>query len=299
MGKRIVVIDVGGTNLRIASIRDGRLEAIRSFPSIAPLPPPQGFRFLEERIRELAGEDLEAVVLGFPGLISKNGRLHHSPNLRGYEGLELHKGLLGLDVPIFVENDANLYALGEGFKGAARGRKNFCCLTLGTGVGSGVIIGGKLLKGSEGVGAEIGHMTIKFDGAPCSCGSRGCLEAYCSGSAILRMAREEGLAVGTAKEVADLAMQGEAAALRVFERMGEYLGAGLANIVNIFNPEVIVIGGKVADAFSLFIGKALEVMSRMAFSFAREGVKVLKASLGDEAALWGGLALVEAQHEDQ
>ncbi|HEX16450.1 MAG TPA: ROK family protein, partial [Deltaproteobacteria bacterium] len=174
-----------------------------------------------------------------------------------------------------------------------------CCLTLGTGVGGGVVIEGKLLKGARGVASELGHMVVDEDGMECYCGSRGCLEAYASGSAILRMAQEKGFAVSSAKEVARLAFEGDDEAKGIFEEMGRYLGVGLANIVNIFNPEVIVIGGKVADAWPLFGPRALEEMKKRAFPYSAEGVQVTKALLGDEAALWGGVALMKQRDADR
>jgi len=297
MGERVLVTDIGGTNMRIASLKDGEIEALLFCHSIGDLPPREGIEFLKNKIFQFAcGEKVEAVVMGFPGLVDYKGRLQHSPNLKAYEGINLKEAFFGLGFKVFFENDANLYALGEGFKGGAKGAKNYCCLTLGTGVGSGVVIDGRLLKGSRGVASEIGHMTVKLDGAPCSCGSKGCLEAYCSGTAILRMARERGLNVESAQEVARLAEMGSEEALSVFEEMGKYLGAGLANMVNIFNPEVILIGGKVSEAFPFFIDKALETMSEMAFPYPVRNVIVKKATLGDMAALWGGWALVMGSH---
>ncbi len=297
MGKRVLVTDIGGTNIRIASLKDGEMEALLFCHSIGDLPPREGIEFLKNKIFRFACDgNVEAVVMGFPGLVDYKGTLHHAPNLKAYEGINLKEAFFGLGFKVFFENDANLYALGEGFKGGAKGAKNYCCLTLGTGVGSGVVIDGRLLKGSRGVASEIGHMTIKLDGAPCSCGSKGCLEAYCSGTAILKMARERGLNVESAQEVACLAEMGSEEALSVFEEMGKYLGAGLANIVNIFNPEVILIGGKVSQAFPFFIDKALETMSEMAFSYPVRNVIVKKATLGDMAALWGGWALVMGDH---
>lgn len=297
MPRRVAVADVGGTNLRVAFFRDGNLERIRFSPSIASLVPEEGIRRMKEVIRETAQGPLDHLVIGFPGLIEGEGRLYHSPNLKAYEGIDLGEAFSDLGIPVLLENDANLYALGEGYRGSARGLRDFCCLTLGTGVGSGVVIDGKLLKGHRGFASEIGHMTIDLDGAPCTCGSRGCLEAYCSGTGLVRLAREIGLEVSSAKELYELAEGGSLPALEVFAEMGRYLGVGLANIANIFNPEAIILGGKVAEAFPFFIERALETMACFAFPAMASSVRVLKASLGDEAALWGGLALLDSGHE--
>ncbi len=295
----LVVVDLGGTNLRVAALRGEEMIALKEMPSIAALPPEEGLGILRGYIRDMAGGEAEGVVLGFPGVITREGVLLHSPHLKSYEGVDLVGGLKEIGVRVLVENDANLYTLGEGFRGAAKGRRHFCCLTLGTGVGGGVVIEGKLLKGARGVASELGHMVVDEDGMECYCGSRGCLEAYASGSAILRMAQEKGLAVSSAKEVARLASEGDDEAKGIFEEMGRYLGVGLANIVNIFNPEVIVIGGKVADAWPLFGPTALEEMKRRAFPYSAEGVQVTKALLGDEAALWGGVALMKQRDADR
>lgn len=292
MQRPIVVLDLGGTNLRLAFFNRGELVELREYPSIAPMSPEEGIKKLKEWIRGFEGE-IGTLVLGFPGLIARDGTLRHSPNLKAYEGVNLKESFSDIGVPVFVENDANLYALGEGYKGAAQGKRNFCCLTLGTGVGSGVVVEGKLLKGHKGVASEIGHMSVEAFGVPCTCGSRGCLEAYCSGRAILRMARDKGLEAKDAEEVAELARMGYAAAKEVFATMGTYLGIGLSNIANIFNPELIVIGGKVSRSYDLFVPHALEVLRERAFGFVTEDLTLAPSPLGDLAALWGGVALVE------
>lgn len=292
MQEPIVVLDLGGTNLRLALFKTGELLELKEYPSIASLPPREGVMALKNWIKGFK-DGVGALVLGFPGLIARDGTLMHSPNLKSYEGVNLRESFSDIGVPVFVENDANLYALGEGYKGTAQGKENFCCLTLGTGVGSGVVVEGKLLKGHRGVASEIGHMSVDAFGEPCACGSRGCLEAYCSGKAILRMARDKGLQVKDAEEVAELAKRGSLVAKEVFETMGTYLGIGLSNIANIFNPELIVIGGKVSRSYELFVPRAIEVLKERAFGFVSDGLTVAPSLLGDLAALWGGVALVE------
>lgn len=292
MQEPIVVLDLGGTNLRLALFETGELLELKEYPSIASMNPQEGIRVLKDWIKAFK-DKVGALVLGFPGLIARDGTLMHSPNLKSYEGVNLRESFSEMGVPVFVENDANLYALGEGYKGIAQGKENFCCLTLGTGVGSGVVVEGRLLKGHKGVASEIGHMSVESNGVPCACGSRGCLEAYCSGKAILRMARDKGLEAKDAEEVAELAKRGSVVAKEVFEVMGAYLGIGLSNIANIFNPEMIVIGGKVSRSYDLFVPRALEVLKERAFRFVAEDLTVAPSLLGDLAALWGGVALVE------
>lgn len=298
-----VVLDLGGTNLRAAGCwlgeDDGFFSRITT-RSISHLPREEGMRFLKE---EVIGKILErgrgeggrakGAVLGVPGWITPEGELAFSPHLPQLKGVNLI-GEMDFDgLPVMIENDANLYALGEGRRGAAQGAKTYCALTLGTGLGGGIVMEGRLLKGAFGSANEVGHMVVEAEGVPCWCGSRGCLEAYASGSAIKRMAEERGLKVHSSEEVFRAAQNGDQGAREVFAEMGKYLGVGMANLVNLFSPEVIVIGGKVAGAWDFFIPHALEEMRKRAFHYPAGRVKVKRASLGDDAALWGGVSLLE------
>jgi glucokinase len=202
-----------------------------------------------------------------------------------------------------VDNDANLAALAEQRVGAARGARNVVLLTLGTGIGSGIVLDGHVFRGTSGAAAEIGHMTIDHHGPPCqgTCPGRGCLEVMASGTAIGREGtdagrREPESALGravaqrgvvTGEEVAALALEGDAPACSVMAAIGRNLGAGIASIVNIFEPEVVVIGGGAAAAGDLLLDPAREVVAQRALRPSRDHVLIVPAALGEEAGMVG------------
>jgi glucokinase len=208
-----------------------------------------------------------------------------------------------LGLPVYLDNDANLAALAEQRVGAARGASNVVMLTLGTGIGSGIVLDGRVYRGSTGAGGEIGHMTIDEHGPPCqgTCPGRGCLEVMASGTAIGREGtdagrREPESALGravaqrglvTGEEVAALAVAGDEAACSVMAAIGRSLGAGLASVVNIFEPEVIVIGGGASTAGDLLLDPAREVVAQRALRPSRDRVRIVPAALGEEAGMVG------------
>jgi glucokinase len=226
-----------------------------------------------------------------------------APNVASLDGFCLTAALKReLNLPAIIENDANAAAAGEMWQGAARGRRTIVCVTLGTGVGGGIILDGKLWRGVNDSAAEIGHMCVDpFGGVACLCGSRGCLEVYASATAIVRMAREarprypdsllrpsENL---TAEEIYGAGMKGDELALEVFRRMGVYLGVGLANLINILNPEMIVIGGGVVSAWELFEKHMHREIAERAFPVPAREVKVVPGECGDDAGLLGAAHL--------
>jgi len=197
-----------------------------------------------------------------------------------------------------IENDANAAAVGEMWRGAAQGLCTIVCFTLGTGVGSGVILNGELWRGIDGTGGEIGHMTIEpFGGARCNCGNTGCLEVYASATGVVRIARDalaqdsnsnlNSAAELTAHLIAQAAHDGDDLALNVFRRMGTYLGVASANLVNIFNPEVIIFGGGVSAAFDLFAAQVREEINNRSFPVPAHRCRIAKAACGDNAGLLG------------
>jgi glucokinase len=233
----------------------------------------------------------------------KQGIVVKAPNLACLDGFRLTAALTSeLNLPAILENDANAAAVGEMWQGAAHGRRAIVCVTLGTGVGGGIILDGKLWRGVNDSAAEIGHMCVDpFGGVACLCGSRGCLEVYASATAIVRMAREarprypdsvlhpgENL---TAEEIYGAGMKGDELALEVFRRMGVYLGVGLANLINILNPEMIVIGGGVVSAWELFEKHMHREIAERAFPVPAAEVKVVPGECGDDAGLLGAAHL--------
>jgi glucokinase len=251
-----------------------------------------------------AAGDVAAVGFGIPALLDREAGVAVSSVHLPLDGLafgELMAERLGL--PVFVDNDANLAALAEQRIGAARGFRNVVMLTLGTGIGSGIVLDGRVFRGSTGAGAEIGHMTIDHHGPPCqgTCPGRGCLEVMASGTAIAREGTDAGRrdpasALGravaqrgvlTGEEVTALAVAGDEPACSVMASIGRSLGAGLASVVNIFEPEVIVIGGGAAAAGDLLLDPAREVVAERALKPSRDNVRIVPAALGEEAGMVG------------
>jgi glucokinase len=238
----------------------------------------------------------------------------NAPNCKSLQGYKLGPALeSALGRSVLLENDANAATLGEMWQGAARGFQTILCLTLGTGVGGGIILGGKLWRGADGTAGELGHIAVEpFGGVPCKCGNTGCLEVYASATAIVRQARE-GLATHsgsslhsiaaselTSEKVFSAAMAGDELAREVFRTMGSYLGVAMASFINIFNPEVIVIGGGVSAAWEIFGEHARAETLRRAFQAPAERCLIVRAERGDYAGLIGAawLALRTSFRQD-
>ena len=237
-----------------------------------------------------------------PGSVQAGtGVVVNAPNIPSLPGFRLAAALgEAIDRPVLLENDANAAALGEMWQGAARNCKTIICLTLGTGVGGAIILDGQLWRGVDGTAGEIGHTSVEpFGGVKCKCGNVGCLEVYASGTAIVRMARE-GLTLHpssslksipaaelTSEGIARAAVAYDPLALDVFRRAGAYLGVAMANAINIFDPEMIVIGGGVSAAWDLFAQHAREEVMRRAFPVPAARCQIVRGECGDDAGLLG------------
>jgi glucokinase len=259
---------------------------------------------IEVAVEELVNDDVVGIALGVPSLIDqRTGRAESSVNIP-LEGVDLRDRIAErVGLPVTIENDANAAAVAEHALGAGRGSDHMLMLTLGTGVGGGLILNGKLYRGFTGGAGELGHMTINFDGPPCqgTCPGTGHLEAYASGTAAELLARETaserpdgdlGRAAAAGKEIdAKLAVELAAAAAgdarEVIERVGSRLGVGIASYVNIFNPEVVVVGGGFARAGRFLLEPARKVVAETALAPARDQVRIELAVLGVEAGLIG------------
>jgi glucokinase len=279
-------VDLGGTNLRIAAVnQQGNLMEKVTLGTRVGLGKGHAIREMCDAIRVLAAKygdtsALQGIGIGVPGIIDmKTGMLRESPNLPGWAGTPVQaeiEHLLGTRV--ILENDANVAALGEKWLGAARDVDDMVMLTLGTGVGGGIVLEGRIWHGMTGMAGEFGHMTVEPEGPPCGCGNRGCVEQYASATAVVRMAKEaiaSGRAPGLAKAASsdpefnakgiyNLAIQGDAEAKKIFGRVGRALGICIANLVNAFNLNMYVVGGGVSsawEAFSPFIFEELRQRS--------------------------------------
>jgi glucokinase len=239
-----------------------------------------------------------------PGTVDfEEGVVVKAPNVPCLDGFRLSAALRSeLQLPAVVENDANAAAVGEMWQGAGRRYSHLVCVTLGTGVGGGIILDGKLWRGVDGSAGEIGHIGVDpFAGVPCTCGSRGCLEVYASATAIVRMTREtqpryptsilHKVDTLTSQKIYEAGLQGDELALEVLRRMGVYLGIGLASLVNLLNPEIIVIGGGVSDGWELFEKHMNQQVRERAFPLPAQRVKITRAECGDDAGLLGAARL--------
>ena len=253
----MIGVDVGGTKILAGLVaRDGTVVGHREYPT--PIENEDALLDgLEAAVREFLDESVAAVGFGIPSQIDqRHGIALGSVNipLRGVPFRQTMADRLGL--PIGIDNDANAAAIAEWKAGAGRGTTDMIMLTLGTGVGGGLILGGKPYRGWFGAGAEIGHMVIVHDGLPCRCGGRGHLESYASGKAADELAAEAFGPAADAHRLARLAREGDPLAIRILTGIGEHLGSGIASLVNIFNPELIVVGGGFAAAGDFLIVRA-------------------------------------------
>jgi len=302
--KLIFAADLGGTHLRAATVdQKGRIHSrfkqntpqVKDAHAIVDA--------IVSAVREFQkAAEISAVSLVVPGTVKVDeGAVVKAPNLPCLDGFPLAAALTDeLGLPAILENDANAAAVGEMWQGAAVGCKTIICVTLGTGVGGGIILDGKLWRGVDSSAAEIGHMCVDpFGGVACTCGSRGCLEVFASATAIVRMTREasprfpdsvlQGVEDQTAEMIFEAGQQGDELALEIFRRMGVYLGIGLANLINILNPEIIVVGGGVVNGWELFEKHMHQQVEERAFPLLR--VKIVRAKCGDDAGLLGAARL--------
>jgi glucokinase len=239
-------------------------------------------------------EQLAGIGIGVPGfIIMEKGIISMSPNLHFFENFPIRDEIERLlQTPVLLENDANVAALGEKWIGAGRDVDDLVLITLGTGVGGGIICGGKVLHGFVGMAGELGHMTVVPGGNPCNCGNDGCLEKHASATAITAWARMLGLGDNlSSKEVYDLAAGGNQRARVCFEQMGDALGMALASLVNIFNFPLYLLSGGVLGAWDLFTPSMFAVLKRRSLTFRRTETRIDKAVLGSDAGLYGAAYL--------
>ncbi len=316
MRKRYVLgIDLGGTNIRGAAVgAKGGILAQLILPTESSRGRQRVLGNLSQLIKTLSLKfspkefDLLGVGIGAAGVIlQKKGIISQSPNIPQLDGFNIRKYLeKKFKLPIFLDNDANCGALGERWLGAGKGANDLVFITLGTGVGGGLILGGKLWQGIDGAAGEIGQMTINFEGPECLCGSRGCLEVYSSATAMVRRLREEVMRgektqlVGkrgrrleevTSRDIYQAALAGDRLSRRLFREFGKCLGVGIANLINILNLEMVVIGGAVSGAWSLFMPSMKREMKLRAFEVPARRVKILRSRLGVNAGFLGAASL--------
>jgi len=292
-------VDLGGTNLRAAAI-DHHGKILRKVSGTTQLSAGRDAVISDIvasilKLRAASSADrLVGIGIGVPGfLIIDEGVISVSPNLPGFENFAIRDEIERLlQAPVLLENDANAAALGEKWIGAGRDVDDLLLLTLGTGIGGGIVSNGKVLHGFVGMAGELGHMTVYPDGNPCACGNFGCLEKHASATAVTAMARMLGLGEHlSSKDVYDLAVSGNQHALMCFEKMGVTLGIALATLINIFNFPLCLLSGGMLPAWDLFAPVMLAEAKRRSLTCRNTATRIEKATLGNEAGLYGAAYL--------
>ncbi len=242
----------------------------------------------------IAMRGVSGVGIGVPGPVDvKAGIVHFFPNIPGWKNVPLQTILQKrLRLPVVLDNDANVMALAEYVEGAARGSRNAVCVTLGTGVGGGLILDGKLFRGSFYAAGEIGHMPLNESGPDCNCGGAGCLESYVGNKRILAKASRAFKRDISLEELSVMAHRGNRKAAAIWQDAGEKIGLALSSVVNLINPDCIVIGGGVANAGSVLFDPIKETILLRAMLPQAKQVKVVKAKLGNDAGLIGAGLLI-------
>ncbi|MDQ3636234.1 MAG: ROK family protein [Acidobacteriota bacterium] len=304
MKKVILTTDLGGTNLRMAAVcNDGEILSRVKYTTPRS-DQPEGIveaigKAAEECKSKLADCEVAAIAAAVPGTINfEKGLINQAPNLPELDGFKMVSALEDkLNIKAFLENDANAAAVGESWLGASKGFDNSIMVTLGTGVGGGIIIDGKILRGIDGTGGEIGHINVEPKGFPCGCGSFGCVEQYASATAVVRIAKEimtekpftniEEFDDFTSEDIYEIANNGSDLAKEVFRQQGFYLGIMLAGLINSLNPGAIVIGGGAAAGWDLFIESLREQIKIRSYCEPATRVKIMQAKLGDNAGILG------------
>jgi len=299
MAEYSIGVDLGGTNLRAAAIdRSGKIiEKLSGETNLSAGRDAVVADIVASivKLRASCGTDqLVGVGVGAPGFILlEQGIITDSPNLPGFENFPIRDEIERLlQAPVILENDANAAALGEKWMGAGRDVDDLVLLTLGTGIGGGIICRGRVLHGFVGMAGELGHMTVVPGGNPCGCGNNGCLEKHASATAVTAMAKLMGLGDDlTSEGVYRLAMQGNQKARVVFATMGTALGIALANLVNAFNFPLYLLSGGMLPAWDLFAPSMFEEVRRRSVVFRSTPTRIEKAILGNEAGLFGAAYL--------
>lgn len=310
MDKNYVIgIDLGGTKINGAlADLEGKILSQHTIPTNAS----EGeqavlgriFEVIEKLIKSASKstEEIKSIGIGSPGpLDAKAGIIIFTPNLP-FRNFQLVTPIVErFNIPTYLDNDANVAAIGEYMLGAGKGTNNMVYITVSTGVGGGAILDGKIYRGSTSNALEVGHMTIVPDGPRCNCGNYGCIEALASGTAIARQAREalesgvdtalRGYEAVTSYEVFLAAQNGDKVAKEILDRSFNYLGIAVANIITSFDPEVFVIGGGVSKMGDMMFSKVQEVVNKRCFKSMSEFCKIVPAGLGTDAGVMGAVAL--------
>ena len=296
-------IDLGATNIKAGLILGNKILAKKVVPTAGFPSREKLINALCEQINQLLKQtgvsknNLAGIGIGVPGPVdSIRGIARYFPNIKGWHNVELKKILQKkTGLPVFIDNDANLMTLAEGRLGAAKGKKNVIGITLGTGVGGGILVNGCLYRGSSLSAGEIGHMPINEQGPSCACGGKACLERYVGNKYILEKARKAFGNNITLEELSSLANRGNNQAIKIWRDTAGHLAVCLSGVVNFFNPEAIVIGGGVASCGKILFEAIKQGIKERAMPTQARIVQVLKAKLGNDAGMLGAALLVNQE----
>ncbi len=308
-GKLAIGVDLGGTYIKGGVVNlQGQILRRESAQTLSREGPKRILAQIANLVEGLRrGDEVAGLGVGCPGLVEPtSGIVRDPPNLFGWREVNVKEELeRKLALRVEVANDVNAAALGELHFGAGRGVKDFICITLGTGVGGGLVLAGKLFTGSKGGAGEIGHLPVNIFGPHCRCGNYGCLERYVGAEYIIERARN-GLKANpdsllspldkegrlTPKLIAEVALRGDKLAQEIFRETGEIIGAALSGVVNLLNPELVIVGGGVAQAGKLILEPIRRTLAERAMNKEIQKVEVIPALLGEDAGLIGAAALI-------
>ena len=294
-----LIIDIGGTGITAYIVTQTFGEQF-SHKDISVSTPEDFNRFIIflEDIKEKYFHDknISGIVVGIPGEYDfSKDIVVDFPNIKKWSGISIKaqiSSMFGIE-EVFLENDVNLITLGENYHGVGKKWKNFILLAIGTGLGGGIVIGGELLRGRDGGAGEIGHVLIEPDGFRCSCGRKGCLESYVSGEGIVNIYNNIGGRNGVnARDIAGLCSENEPVSKKAFAMLGRYLGWGIANIINIFNPEGVVLTGGLLKSYNCFDKITYQYAKERIFLKQALNTPIVKSEINDHS-LWGGIVLLK------
>ena len=304
----LIGIDLGGTNIAAGLVtNEGELVFKKSLPTNAHRPAEELIKdiyLLIDELRNSTDEPVEAVGIGIPGLVNKDMSVVLACANLHWNHVRLMDGLKNLNLPIAIDNDANVAAYAEYKIGSLKGVSNSIMVTLGTGVGSGIIIEDREVRGGHGIGTELGHMIIGDNFYDCNCGSNGCLETFASATAIIKYAEHliettelpsklRDLEIITAKDVIDLSKENDVIAIETFERFIKYLARGIVNILLILDPERIALGGGVSGAGDYLLNRLTKEIDKQYFLSEFSSTEIVISELGNDAGIIGAALLAK------
>ncbi|WP_028950597.1 ROK family protein [Sulfurihydrogenibium subterraneum] len=289
--ERFLGIDIGGTFLKVAFKENGEIKTEKI--AVKEIQKKESFL---ENLREVVKKyNPNKIGIAIAGLVDKKtGLLTNSPNLKFLEGLNLKEFIeKEFNIEVFIENDANVAAFGEYVYGNGKGSKVLVCLTLGTGLGGGLVIDGKIFSGVSGSAMEIGHITVEKDGFLCHCGRKGCLESYVSSYGLERLYCLISEEKRSSFEIINLAKQNDDKAIQTFEIFTDYLAIGIMNIAHIFNPDTVLLSGGIIENYSDVLTLTKSKVEKLVFPLPLRDLHINSAKLGSWSGAYGALALAE------